>query len=130
MHTVPGLFDRLVLLYAQGEQAVAEGRLDDADACFTEAIGHDDHFRQRWITLYAQRAFVRHRMGRLPEAIADYSRALEMGEPEPHQAQYRFQRGMARAALGDLDGALADYGASAAGMPEMPGPWHLRGKLL
>lgn len=130
MHTVPGLFDRLAALYAAGEQAVAEGRLDDADAGFTEAIGLDDHFRQRWITLYAQRAFVRHRQGRLDEAIADYTAALAMNEPAPHQAQYRFQRGMAHGALGRHDEALADYTAAIEVTPEQPGPWHLRGKLL
>ncbi|MCB9685937.1 MAG: tetratricopeptide repeat protein [Alphaproteobacteria bacterium] len=129
MHTVPGMFDRLVALYAEGERALAENRLGDADAAFTEAIGLDDHFRQRWITSYAQRAFCRHRMGRLEEAIADYGAALAMNEPPPHQAQYHFQQGMALAALGRTDEALTAYAASIALAPDQPGPRHLRGKL-
>lgn len=129
MHTVPGLFDKLVSLYAEGERAVAEGRLPDADAAFTEVIELDDHFRQRYVTAYAQRAFVRHRMGRLEEAVADYGSALESGEPELNCAQYHFQRGMALAALGRPAEAEADYGASIDLAPAQPGPWHLRGKL-
>jgi tetratricopeptide (TPR) repeat protein len=130
MHTVPGLFDRLTALYADGERAVADGRLDDADAAFGQIVALDDHFRQRWITAYAQRAFVRHRQGRLEEAVADYTSALGMNEPAPHQAQYRFQRGMALEALGRVDEALPDFTAAAEAMPDQPGPWHLRGKLL
>lgn len=130
MHTVPGLFDRLVALYADGERAVAEGRLADADACFSEILDLDDHFRQRWITAWAQRAFVRHRQGRLDDAIADYGRAIDAGEPPPHAAQYHFQRGMALAATNRPDEAVADHGRAIELHPEAPGPWHLRGKLL
>lgn len=128
MHTVPGLFDRLVARYAEGERAVAEGRLPDADAAFTEVIDGDDHFRQRYVTGYAQRAFVRHRMGRLEEAVADYGAALGLGEPAPNQAQYHFQRGMALAAMGRPDDAVADYSRAIELLPDQPGPRHLRGK--
>lgn len=130
MHTVPGLFDRLVARYADGERALAEGRLPDADAAFSEVIAADDHFRQRWITGYAQRAFVRHRLGRLEEAIADYERAIALGEPEPHRAQYHFQRGMALSGLGRQDEAVAAFGEAIALAPDQPGPRHLRGKAL
>ena len=34
MHTVPGLFERLTQLYAEGAQAVGEGRFADAVALF------------------------------------------------------------------------------------------------
>lgn len=130
MHTVPGLMERLQALYTQGEQAMAERRFDDAVALYTEGIELDDHFRQRWVTMYAQRAFALHNLRRLEEAAADYARAIAMGEPPPHCAQYHFQRGMCLADLGRTDDALAAYDAAVELAPEQPGPRHLRGKLL
>lgn len=129
MHKVAGLFGRLQNLYAEGEARMEQGDLQGAVDRFSEAIGLDDHFRQRYITLYAQRAFALHRMGRLAEAVEDYGRAIAM-EPPINQAQYHFQRGMALAALGQPDAALADYGQSIALHQDHPGPYHLRGKLL
>jgi len=129
MHTVPGLFARLQNLYAEGEALVERGDLAGAVDRFSEAIGLDDHFRQRYITLYAQRAFAYHRMGHLAEAVEDYGRAITM-EPPINQAQYHFQRGMALAALGQPDEAIEDYGRSIELHQDHPGPYHLRGKLL
>ena len=63
MHTVPGLFERLSALYAEGERALHEGRLEDAVARFTEGLGLDDEFRNQYVTMYAQRAFARQRLG-------------------------------------------------------------------
>lgn len=138
MHTVPGAFQKLQQLYAEGEAAIDAGDLETAVAKFTEGLGIDDHFRQRYITMYAQRAFALQRLGRLEEAIADYSKALEMGEPPVNQAQYFFHRGLALQNLpaeGDarranVERAIADYGRSIELYPDHPGPYHLRGKLL
>ena len=130
MHTVPGLYARLEALYAEGEQAIAEGRYEDAVARFSEGIALDDHFRQRWITQYAQRAFALHRLGRWEEALADYEAALKMGEPPPNQAQYHFHRGMVLERLDRPEEAATAYGEAIAMMPEQPGPRHLRGQLL
>ena len=66
MHTVPGLFERLTTLYADGERAIEEGRFSDAVALFTEGIRLDDQFRQHYVTMYAQRAFARSRRRRAP----------------------------------------------------------------
>lgn len=130
MHTVPGLFDRLSRLYADGERAIGEGRFTDAVALFTEGIGLDDHFRQRYITMYAQRAFAKQRLGDHMGAIPDYTKAIEM-EPPINQAQYYFHRGMSFAAIGGhFEHAVADYGRSIALHDQHPGPFHLRGKLL
>jgi Tetratricopeptide repeat len=129
MHTVPGLYDKLVQIYADGERAVDEGRFDDAVALFTEGLGLDDHFRQRYVTMYAQRAFARQRMGDAAGAIPDYDKAIEM-EPEINRAQYYFHRGMCRASLGEPAEAVEDYGRSIALHDQQPGPFHLRGKLL
>lgn len=130
MHTVPGLFDRLSALYAEGEAAVDQGRLEDAVRIFTEGIGLDDHFRQRYVTMYALRAFAKQRMNDLAGAIPDYTRAIEM-EPPVNQAQYLFHRGMCFAGLGGHEEhAINDYARSSAIYPDHPGPYHLRGKLL
>jgi len=130
MHTVPGLFDRLTALYAEGEAAVDEGRLEDAVRIFSEGIQLDDHFRQRYVTMYAQRGFAKQRLNDLEGAIPDYTRAIEM-EPPINQAQYYFHRGMCFAGLGGHEEhALADYARSSAIYPDHPGPYHLGGKLL
>jgi tetratricopeptide (TPR) repeat protein len=129
MHTVPGLFARLQQLYADGEAAIAEDRLDDAEAIFSEGLALDDHFRQRYVTMYAQRGFVRQRKGDAAGALEDYARAIEM-EPEINQAQYWFHSGMCHAALGQLDLAVEAYARSIALYDQHPGPFHLRGKLL
>jgi tetratricopeptide (TPR) repeat protein len=130
MHTVPGLWDRLTALYAEGERAIDEGRMADAIAMFTEGIGLDDHFRQRYITMYAHRAFAKQRTGDMMGAIPDYTKAIEM-EPPINQAQYYFHRGMCFAAIGGHEEhAIADYGRSIDIYPDHPGPYHLRGKLF
>jgi len=130
MHTVPGLFDRLTALYQDGERAIEDGRLHDAVALFTEGIQLDDQFRHRYVTMYAQRAFARQRMGDNMGAIPDYGKAIEM-EPPINQAQYFFHRGMCFTAIGGHEEhAVADYGRSIAIYPDHPGPYHLRGKLF
>jgi tetratricopeptide (TPR) repeat protein len=129
MHTIPGAFQKLQTLYAEGEAAIQEQRFADAVAKFSEGLGIDDNFRQRYVTMYAQRAFALHNMGRLDEAIPDYTRAIEK-EPEINQAQYYFQRGLCFMSLGRPDDAIRDYGQAIAMHPQHPGPFHLRGKLL
>lgn len=129
MHRIPGAFQRLTELYAEGERLVEEGRFEEAVRRFSEGIAIDDHFRQRYVTLYAQRAFALQKLGRTEEAIGDYGRAIEM-EPPIHRAQYHFHRGMCFAAReGGAEDAIADYTAAIAIHPDHPGPWHLRGKL-
>lgn len=138
MHAIPGAFQRLQALYAEGEAAIEQGDLETAVQKFSEGIGIDDHFRQRYITLYAQRAFALQKLGRLGEAIADYSRALELGEPPVNQAQYHFHRAMCWAGLSaegeerraNVERAVADHGRSIELFPDHPGPYHLRAKLL
>jgi tetratricopeptide (TPR) repeat protein len=129
MHTVPGLFDRLTALYADGMRASIEGRLHDAIALLSEAIQLDDQFRQGDVTLYAQRAFAYQRLGDNVGAIRDYGRAIEM-EPPVNQAQYLFHRGMCFTALGGHEEhAVNDFSRAIALSPDQPGPYHLRGKL-
>jgi tetratricopeptide (TPR) repeat protein len=128
MHA-PGNYERLARLYAEGEQLVAQSRFDEAVACFTAALAIDDHFRQRYVTLYAQRAFALHRLGRFAEAVDDYGRALAM-EPPFHHGQYHLQRAMCLRQLPGRDGeAYDDFTRAAELAPDQPGPWHLRGRL-
>ncbi len=129
MHTVPGLFDRLAQIYAAGEAAMNENRLAEAEQLFTEGLGLDDHFRQRYVTMYAQRGFVRQRMGNHAGALDDLGRAIAM-EPPINQAQYYFHSGMSLAKLGNFEAAVEAYGRSIALHDQHPGPFHLRGKLL
>jgi tetratricopeptide (TPR) repeat protein len=128
MHT-PENFERLTRLYAEGERCVAAGDLEGAVQRFSEGLAIDDHFRQRYVTLYAQRAFALHRLGQLAAAVDDYGRAIAM-EPPIHQAQYHLQRAMCLRQLGEDAPAYEDFGRAAALAPEQPGPWHLRGRLL
>jgi tetratricopeptide (TPR) repeat protein len=121
--------DKLVDLYAAGEAAIAENRLADAEQIFTEGLALDDHFRQRYVTMYAQRGFVRQRMGNAAGALEDYAQAIQM-EPPINQAQYHFHSGMAHASLGNFEAAVESYGQSIALHDGHPGPFHLRGKLL
>jgi tetratricopeptide (TPR) repeat protein len=129
MHTVPGLFDRLTALYADGVRALEDGRLHHAVALFSEGVQLDDQFRQGDVTMYAQRAFAHQRLGDHIAAIRDYNRAIEM-EPPLNQAIYFFHRGMCFAALGGHEEhAVNDFGRAIALRPADPGPYHMRGKL-
>ncbi|MBI2931678.1 MAG: tetratricopeptide repeat protein [Planctomycetes bacterium] len=59
-----------------------------------------------WVA-YHDRAYVRHKMRRDPHgAIEDYTRCLQL---EPRIASAFNNRGLARAAVSDLDGAIEDY---------------------
>lgn len=139
MHNIPGAFQKLQTLYAEGEAQIAAGDLEAAVRTFTEGIAIDDHFRQRYITMYAHRAFALQKLGRLDEAVADYTKAIELEHPEENRAQYHFHRGLALQSLptetdearrANVERAIADFGSSIALYPNHPGPYHLRGKLL
>jgi tetratricopeptide (TPR) repeat protein len=130
MHTVPGMFERLSALYADGVRALDDGRPRDAAAKFSEAIQLDDQFHQGQVSLYAQRAFAHQRLGDNMAAIRDYNRAIEI-EPQHHHARYLFHRGMCFTALGGHEEhAVNDFGRAIALYPDDPGPYHLRGKLF
>ena len=106
MHTVPGLFEELSRLYAEGERAIAEERYQDAIALFTAGLGKDDHFRQRYVTMYAQRAMAEEYAGRPEAALADFTRAIEMEPPFLH-AHYRVRSAACLYALERLEEARA-----------------------
>lgn len=136
MHAVPGAFQELLELYQGAERAIDEERFEEAIGLLTRGIAIDDHFRQRWITMYAQRAFALHRLRRWKDAIADYTKALSMGEPPVHQAQYHFHRGICFASMDakgeqrkkNLDAAIQDYTRSIALYADHPGPYRMRAR--
>ena len=129
MHTVPGAFARLQALYAEAEQLIDAGDFEPAIAKLDEGIGIDDHFRQRYVTMYALRAFAHQNLGHHELALADYDKAIEM-EPEINQAQYYFHRGMCHTSLDNHAQAVEDYGRSIELYPDHPGPYHLRAAAL
>jgi tetratricopeptide (TPR) repeat protein len=125
----PGNFEKLEAIYAQGETHLSAGQLEEAVAKFSEGLAIDDHFRQRYITMYSQRAFALHRLGRWEEAISDYTRALEL-EAELLHGQNYFHRGMCLMKLeGRQADAEADLTRAIAANPSEPGPYHMRAKL-
>lgn len=129
MHTVPGAFQKLQQLYAEGEAAIAARDFETAVAKFTEGIAIDDHFRQRYITMYAQRATAYLRMNDFANAVPDIDKALEM-EPPHHHANYYFQRALC-AWAGDKDEAraLADLGRAIESDSSFWMPYDLRGRI-
>ena len=127
--SIDASYSDLVEIYQKGEMLLSERRFDEAIATFTDGIHIDDQFRQRYITMYAQRGFAHLSLSNFTEAITDLSKAIEM-EPEINQAQYHFQRGMCHQQLKQSDQAAADFGRSIQLHPDHPGPYHLRGKIM
>lgn len=70
-----------------------------------------------------QRALVHFNLGRTQEALADWSKALELG---PRNPKSWLNRGCAHRSLGDLDTALADLSRAIELGPRMPQPWRER----
>lgn len=139
MHTVPGVQEKLQQIYAEGEALIRANDFEGAVQKFTEGLAIDDQFRQRYITMYAQRAYAHQMLGNMNEAIDDYSKAIELETPPENRAQYFFQRGFILQGLptdsdeeynANVDRAIADYGSSIELYPNHPGPYHLRGALL
>src|SRR5437588_7038 len=68
MHTVPGLFERLTALYADGERAIEEGRLHDAEAI----ADFDRLLAMRPVAEgYQLRGYAKLNLGRGHEAVPD-----------------------------------------------------------
>lgn len=74
---------------------------------------------------YRNRGFCRKALGELPEAEADFTRALELGAPA---IQVYLYRARVRAKRGDLVGAAADQRAAAALKPQHEGDYIARGR--
>jgi tetratricopeptide (TPR) repeat protein len=80
---------------------VDAGRMDAAEAQFTEAIALDDRFNGAWY----RRGWVRARTGQPVLAIADFDKAIEIS---PKPAAYWAERGRAHLLLEQFDAAAQD----------------------
>ena len=89
----------------------AEGRLDEAEACYARALALDPHLPE----VHLNRGLVLQTQGRLEEAIAAYRRAIELNLelPEAHS-----NLGNALQTQGRLDDAVAHYQTALALRPE------------
>ena len=67
--------------FHKGEQAAAEGNLEQARACFQEAVARDPEFADAYNELGAAEAGLNH----FPEAAAQFQKALDLA-PEHRQA--------------------------------------------
>lgn len=96
------------------------GRDAEALAAFDEAIRHSPDSAPA----YASRGMVRARLGDVDGAIADYSRARELGAPA---GEVLFNRCQARISKRDYQGAIADCTAVIAENPSHAGASFTRG---
>jgi len=81
-----------------------ERRYDEAEAACTLSINLDPEPSSP----YQTRGFARSNLGRYPEAIDDFTKALEKEKDERRQSRILHQRGYARRLSGDREGALKD----------------------
>ena len=89
------------LHFEYGLALAKTGRLDAAEAQFTEAIALDAQFNGAWY----RRGWVRARTGQVTLAIADLDRAILIA---PKPAVYWAERGHAHLLLGQFDAASQD----------------------
>ena len=89
------------LHFEYGLALIKAGRLDAAEAQFTEAIALDGQFNGAWY----RRGWVRARTGQLTLALADLDKAIEIA---PKPAVYWAERGRARLLLKQFDTASQD----------------------
>jgi tetratricopeptide (TPR) repeat protein len=78
---------------------------DGALADLSQAITWDSYF----VNAYLNRGTAYHRMGRLREAIVDFSRVIELA---PDNGEAFYTRGNAKLGLNDSTGACADWHVS------------------
>ena len=76
---------------------------DEKIHCYTEAI----RIKPDYAEPYNNRGIARYAKGDLDGAIKDYTRSIELKNPEIYLPYNN--RGLARSAKGDLDGAIKDY---------------------
>jgi tetratricopeptide (TPR) repeat protein len=95
----------LISAEAYNQRGMAKAEAEDylgAIADYTEAIALDSNFAEAYYNRAYDRSEVRDYQG----AIEDYTKVIEL-VPDDAAAAY-FNRGMAKAKLGDADGAMSD----------------------
>ena len=85
-------------------RAMDRGELGVALREFTKAIETNSSDG----SLYGDRGYIHHKLRKYPEAIEDYSQAIEIG-PDEHRVIYFFNRGVSYQESGDYSKAKLDY---------------------
>lgn len=93
------------LLARRGEVLYQLGRFEEARTDFTDAIEADPASEAG---LLNSRSFAQEALGELDAAIADLTRALELGGARVPQPSWLFRRAALRDQAGDRAGAIAD----------------------
>lgn len=124
--------DPLVEICA-GNQAFAEGRLEQAVGAFTRAIDSPGLDAESLALALNNRGVVLTELGDFDRAIVDYERALAL---KPEDAKTRrnlriahLRRGLAAYKSGEFERALFDFGRAIELEPEHPTAWLRRGEL-
>ena len=79
------------------------------------------------VPLLDERARALSGLSRLPESIIAHDRVIALA---PTRAMVHFRRGLARAELGQLEAAIADFTREIAVNPQLPGAYVQRGRLV
>jgi hypothetical protein len=93
-------------IFQEGFQAMQERCWAEAERCFSRVIGMTS--KNAVFAALANRGITRHFLGRPEEALADYARAMTLGDPALKKL-IRINRGVLLAALRRYDEALADF---------------------
>ncbi len=114
------------LLIARGRLLGRQGRQAEAIADFDRALAASATEEEHWEARYSQ-AVSQVKQGQHRAALAGFDAVLEgVGA----RALGFHHRGIARHALGDLEGALADYDRALELDPDLPECWAMRAEVL
>ncbi len=122
-HPACGDEDRGKVHYNRGTAYFLKKDQDRALADLTDAVRFAPAYGNAWLNL----GVVKAEKGWYREALEDYDRALAVGVEDP--SLIYAGRGHARAKLGDVPGAIADYDASIRINPRHGGHYEDRGRL-
>jgi tetratricopeptide (TPR) repeat protein len=106
------------------ENGIKSTDLDEQIHCYTEAIRLKPDFAEA----YNNRGATSYNKGDLDSALQDYTRSIELNDPELHFPYNN--RGNARKAKGDLDGAIKDYTEAIRLKPDFAEAYNNRGIVL
>jgi len=109
----------------QGDREVALRLVSDGLARLEADLGPEEHRLHRSVLRY-NRAQLYAGLGRLEEALADYTAVIE---EDPHYAEYHFDRAALLRRLGRDDEALAEYETAMRLSPPFPELFYNRGDL-
>ncbi|MCX8102329.1 MAG: tetratricopeptide repeat protein [Geminicoccaceae bacterium] len=116
-----------------GNQAFAEGRIEQAVAAFTRAIEAGGLEPESLALALNNRGVALGELGDFDKAIADYDRALSLKPGDPKTLRNLriayTRRATAAARLGEPERAIADLGRAIELDPDHPTAWLRRGEL-